>query len=98
MARGIKEISSEKAPGVKGGQKGGQVAAANASSSAAIAKMLSGIDLPRNKNEILKFVNKKNKKNNLTQDSNKNKILEILNELPEKTYHKITDIEKEVGK
>lgn len=98
MARGIKENSSEKAPGVKGGQKGGKVAAAKASSSAAVAKMLSGIDLPRNKNEILKFVNNKNKKNKSTQDSNKNEILEILNELPERTYHKITDIEKEVGK
>jgi hypothetical protein len=98
MARGIKEIPSEKAPGVKGGQKGGKVATAKASSAAAIAKMLSGIDLPMNKKGILKFANNKNKKNKSTQDSNRNEILEILNELPEKTYHKITDIEKEVGK
>ena len=60
--------------------------------------MLSGISLPMDKAEIVKFANKK--KNQLTkvEQDTANEILDILNELPEKTYHRITDIEKEVGK
>ncbi|HJU59549.1 MAG TPA: hypothetical protein VJ583_07345 [Nitrososphaeraceae archaeon] len=98
MSSGIKEIPSEKAPGVKGGQKGGKVAATKSTSAAAIAKMLSGISLPMDKKEIVKFAN--NKKNQLTkvEQDTANEIFDILNELPEKTYHRIIDIEKEIGK
>lgn len=101
MSSDIKEISSEKAPGVKGGQKGGKVAATKASSAAAIAKMLSGIDLPMNKTEILKFAShkeKKNKNKSKVEEDVNYEILDILDRLPDKIYHKITDIEKEVGK
>ena len=98
MSSGIKEIPYEKAPGVKGWQKGGKIASKKASSATAIAKMLSGISLPMDKAEIVKFANKK--KNQLTkvEQDTANEILDILNELPEKTYHRITDIEKEIGK
>jgi hypothetical protein len=96
---GIKEIPSDKAPGVKGGQKGGKVAATKSTSAAAIAKMFSGINLPMTKKEIVKFANNKVKsKSTIAEDIVDNEILNILNELPEKIYHKITDIEKEVGK
>ena len=93
MAQGIKEISTKNAPGVKGGQKGGKVAATKSSSAAAIAKILAGISLPINKSDLLKFAHK-----NKTQVKESDKILDILDELPEKTYHKITDIEIEFGK
>lgn len=99
MSSGIKEVPTEKAPGVKGGQKGGKIAAKKASSAAAIAKMLSGISLPMDKKEIVKFASKK--KIQLTTKVEKdtaNEILDILDELPEKTYDRITDIEKEIGK
>jgi hypothetical protein len=95
---GIKEIPSEKAPGVKGGQKGGKVAATKSTSAAAIAKMFSGITLPMTKKEIVKFANNKIKSKKSKVEDTHDEILNILNELPEKTYHKITDIEKEVGK
>jgi hypothetical protein len=98
MSRGIKEIPSDKAPGVKGGQKGGKVAATKSTSAAAIAKMLSGITLPMTKKEIVKFVHDKIKSKKSKVEDTSSEILNILNELPEKTYHKITDIEKEVGK
>ena len=93
MAQGIKEISSKNAPGVEGGKKGGKVAATKSSSAAAIAKILAGISLPINKSDLLKFAHK-----NKTQVKESDKILDILDELPEKTYHKITDIEIEFGK
>jgi hypothetical protein len=98
MSSGIKEIPSDKAPGVKGGQKGGKVAATKSTSAAAIAKMLSGITLPMTKKEIVKFVHDKIKSKKSKVEDTSSEILNILNELPEKTYHKITDIEKEVGK
>jgi hypothetical protein len=93
MALGIKEIPSKKAPGVEGGKKGGKVAATKSSSASAIAKILAGISLPINKSDLLKFAYK-----NRTQVKESDKLLNILDELPEKTYHKITDIEIEFGK
>ena len=93
MAVGIKEIPSKNAPGVEGGKEGGKVAATKSSSAAAIAKILAGINLPINKSDLLKFAHK-----NKTQVKESDIILDILDELPEKTYHKITDIEVEFGK
>ena len=93
MAQGIKEIPSKNAPGVEGGKKGGKVATTKSSSAAAIAKILAGISLPINKSDLLKFAHK-----NKTQVKESDKILDILDELPEKTYYKITDIEIEFGK
>ena len=93
MALGIKEIPSKNAPGVEGGKEGGKVAATKSSSAAAIAKILAGINLPINKSDLLKFAHK-----NKTQVKESDIILDILDELPEKTYHKITDIEVEFGK
>lgn len=93
MAQSIKEISSKNAPGVEGGQKGGKVAATKSSSAAAIAKILSGISLPINKSELLKFARR-----NKSKVKESDKILDILDELPEKTYRKLTDIEIEFGK
>ena len=61
MSQGIKEIPSEKALGVEGGQKGGKIATAKAPSAAAIAKILSGISFPVNKTELVKFARKKDK-------------------------------------
>ncbi len=96
MSQGIKEIPSEKAPGVKGGQKGGKIATAKAPSAAAIAKILSGISFPVNKTELVKFARKKDK-SKVVENAN-DEIFVILDKLPEKTYHKMTDVEIEVGK
>ena len=93
MAQSIKEIPSKNAPGVEGGKKGGKVAATKSSSAAAIAKILSGISLPINKSELLKFARR-----NKSKVKESDKILDILDELPEKTYRKLTDIEIEFGK
>ena len=96
MSQGVKEIPSEKAPGIKGGQKGGKVSATKATSAAAIAKIISGISFPLNKTELVKFAHKKNK-SKVVENAN-DEMFDILDKLPEKTYHKITDIEIEIGK
>jgi hypothetical protein len=96
ISQGIKEIPSEKAPGVKGGQKGGKVAVTQAPSAVAIAKLLSGISLPADKTGLVKFAHKKNKSK--VEEHANDEIFDILDKLPEKTYHKITDVEIEVGK
>ena len=96
MSQGLKKIPSEKAPGVKGGQKGGKIAAIKAPSAAAIAKMLSGIHFPVTKTELVKFAHKKDK-SKVVENANE-EIFGILDKLPEKTYYKITDVEIEVGK
>ena len=57
--------------------------------------MLSGINFPVNKNELVKFARKKNK---LKVENANDEIFDILHKLPEKTYHQITDVEIEVGK
>lgn len=96
MSQGLKKIPSEKAPGVKGGQKGGKIAAIKSPSAAAIAKMLSGIHFPVTKTELVKFAHKKDK-STVVENANE-EIFDILNKLPEKAYYKITDVEIEVGK
>ena len=93
MSIQIKEIPSKHAPGVKGGRKGGKIAATKSLSAAAIAKILSGISLPINKTDLLKFARK-----NKSKVKKSDKILDILDKLPKKTYYKITDIEQEFGK
>lgn len=96
MSKGIKEIPSEKVPGIKGGKKGGKIAATTkAPSSADIAKILSGIRFPVNKTELLKFLHKN--KNKVEEDAN-DEIFDRLNKLPKKTYYKITDVEIEISK
>lgn len=95
LSKSVKEIKSEKAPGVKGGKKGGKIAARKSPSAAAIAKILSGISFPKNKKDILKIA-QKNKKSDPQFKSPE--LIDILKKLPEKTYNKITEIQIEVGK
>ena len=87
--RRAKEVEKTEAPS----KKGGKVAATKLSSAAAIAKILSGISLPINKSDLLKFARR-----NKSKVKESDKILDILDELPEKTYSKLTDIEIEFGK
>jgi len=49
MSQEVKELSKEEYPGGKGGKRGGKIAATKSVSAAAIAKLLSGIEFPKNK-------------------------------------------------
>src|ERR671910_192852 len=53
MSKEVRELSKEEYPGAKGGKRGGRAAATKSTSAAAIAKMLAGIEFPKNKNELV---------------------------------------------
>ena len=48
----VRTLSREEAPG-RGGKVGGQAAATKAPSAAALAKLLSGVDFPKTRSELL---------------------------------------------
>jgi len=89
MAAEVKHLSKEQYPGGRGGKIGGQVAATKAASAAAIAKILSGIDFPKNKEEVVAFA-KKNKE----KVENVQEVLGTINEIPNRKYHTMTEIER----
>lgn len=72
----VKKIPREKAPGVKGGHRGGMIAATKAPSASAIAKRLSGIRLPMTKKELLKFARKKMNSKSPKKQSIKGEIID----------------------
>src|ERR671930_2279882 len=55
MAQEVKRLSPEEAPGTRGGKIGGKAAANRAASAAAIAKVLSGIEFPKDKNKVISY-------------------------------------------
>jgi Protein of unknown function (DUF2795) len=89
MSREVKELSKEEYPGGKGGKRGGKVAATKSTSAAAIAKMLSGIEFPKNKRQILDYAEKNKGKVDNSAD-----ILNTMEELSDTTYHSMVEVEK----
>src|ERR671914_1072052 len=89
MSQEVKQLSKEEYPGAKGGKIGGKAAATKSTSAAAIAKMLSGIQFPKNKNELIERV-----KGNKDKVDNAESIIDTVKELPTKTYRSMTDVEK----
>jgi hypothetical protein len=89
MSQEVKELSKEEYPGGKGGKRGGKVAATKSTSAAAIAKVLSGIEFPRNKNKLLDYA-----KQNKAKVDNAADILNTMEELSDRTYHSMVEVEK----
>jgi hypothetical protein len=87
MSQEVKRLSKEGA-GAKGGKIGGRAAATKSTSAAAIAKMLSGIEFPKNKNELVKHA-----KGNKDKVDNADLVINTVRELPTKTYRSMTDVE-----
>src|SRR5919199_4131860 len=79
MAQEVKQLSPEEAPGVRAGKIGGKVAATKAPSAAAIAKLLSGIEFPKGKREIVNYAEKNKQKLSEVED-----VLDIIKEIPDK--------------
>src|SRR5919107_1399783 len=92
MSQEVKHLSKEEYPGGKGGKRGGKAAAIKSTSAAAIAKMLSGIEFPKNKNELVDYA-----KENKTKVKSSDQIIRIIKELPDRKYHNMADIEKALG-
>lgn len=92
MALEVKQLSKEEYPGGKGGKVGGKVAATASTSAAGIAKMLSGIEFPKDKNELVDYA-----KENKSKVKSSDEIIEVIKELPDRKYHNMVDIEKALG-
>ena len=91
MAAEVKHLSREEAPG-RGGKVGGKAAATRAPSAAAIAKILSGIDFPKKKNDLIKYAETNKSKVEVPEE-----IIQVIRELPDRTYANMADIEKAVA-
>ena len=76
------------------GKKGGKVAATSSVSTAAIAKVLSGIDFPKRKNSM-----KECAKNNISnvEVEDPDTILDVIDRLPDREYNNMADVEKSVS-
>jgi hypothetical protein len=85
----VKGLSKEEYPGAKGGKIGGRAAATKSTSAAAIAKMLSGIEFPKNKNELVECA-----KGNRDKVDNAESAIDTVKELPTRTYRSMTDVQE----
>jgi hypothetical protein len=88
MQREMRQLSREEAPG-RGGKTGGRVAATRAPSAAAIAKILSGVDFPKKKEELVRHAEGNKQKVDASEE-----IIQVIHELPERTYSNMADVEK----
>jgi hypothetical protein len=91
MAQEVNHLSKEEAPG-KGGKIGGKIAASRTASAAAIAKLLSGIDFPKNKSKIIDYAEKNKEK---LEDPKE--VINTLKEIPDRRYYNMADVEKALG-
>jgi hypothetical protein len=91
VAAEVKHLGKEEYPGGKGGKIGGKTAASKGSSAAAIAKVLSGIDFPKKKEEVIAYA-RKNRQKLKAED-----VLKAINEIPARTYHTMAEVEKALG-
>jgi hypothetical protein len=92
MAQEVKHLSKEEYPGGKGGRRGGKVAATASTSAAAVAKLLSGIKFPKDKNKLVDYA-----KENKSKVKSSDEIIELIKELPDRRYDNMADIEKALG-
>src|ERR671914_2449050 len=85
----VKQLSKEEYPGGKGGKRGGKTAATKSVSAAAIAKVLSGIEFPKNKNELVECA-----KGNMDKVKDAGSVIDTVKELPTRTYRSMIDVEE----
>jgi hypothetical protein len=91
MAAEVRHLSREEAPG-RGGKIGGEAAAARAPSAAAIAKILSGADFPKEKNDLVEYAETNKSKVEAAEE-----VIQVIRELPDRTYNNMADVEKAVA-
>jgi hypothetical protein len=88
--RSAEEVAATEAPGTKGGR-----AAATASvSAAAVAKVLSGVDFPRNKGELRDYAQRHMTEVEVADPPG---VIGIIDRLPDREYQNMADVERSVG-
>ncbi|MDQ3967662.1 MAG: DUF2795 domain-containing protein [Thermoproteota archaeon] len=89
--RSAEEVAGTQAPS----KKGGRAASATTSVSATIiAKVLSGVDFPKNKGELRDYAQRHMTKVEVVDSEH---IINVIDRLPEKEYTNMADVEKSVG-
>ena len=91
--QGIKsaeEVAKSEAPGTKGGR----AAATSSVSAATVAKVLSGVDFPKNKGHLREYAQKHMKD---VEVADPQRILRVIDSLPDRKYQNMADVEKSVG-
>ena len=91
FAQEIKRLSIEEAPG-RGGKVGGKIAASSSASAASVAKVLSGIKFPKNKDQLIHYAEQ-----NKYKVSKPEVVIEALKELHATHFENMSDVEKALG-
>jgi hypothetical protein len=91
LAQEIKTLSDEEAPG-SGGKVGGNIAAGSFVSASSVARILSGIEFPKNKNQLIYYAEQ-----NKDRISNADSVIETLKELHDTHFENMADVEKALG-
>jgi hypothetical protein len=91
MAQEIKKLSPEETPG-RGGRIGGKIASSSSVSASAVAKILSGIKFPKNKQNLVEYA-EQNKNTVFNSDI----LILTLKELKETRFDNMADVEKALG-
>lgn len=90
QVRTAAEAAETEQPSIRGGK-----AAASASvSSAAVAKVLSGVDFPKSKDELKDYAQKHMTK---VEVADPEEIINVIDRLPERKYTNMADVEESVG-
>ncbi|AIF82227.1 Protein of unknown function (DUF2795) [Candidatus Nitrososphaera evergladensis SR1] len=85
--RSASEVAESEAPSARGGR----TAASTATSAAAVAKALSGVDFPKRKDELKEYAQRHILESGL---DNPKDIVDMIGMLPDKEYHDMSDVEK----
>lgn len=88
--RSAEEVAETEAPSTAGGK----AAATRAVSAAAVAKALSGVDFPKGKKELKDYAAKHAKESGIDKPE---KVVEIIDRLPDKEFINMADVEKSVS-
>jgi deoxyribose-phosphate aldolase len=64
-------------------------------SAASVAKLLKGIDFPVGKDDLVKQIQQN--KGEVEDDDNIDTVIDIINQMSDKQYNSMTDVEHEVG-
>lgn len=88
--RSAEEVAKTEAPGARGGR----AAATSSVSAAAIAKVLSGVNFPKNKGELRDHAQKHVTDVNVTDPQ---RILTVIDNLPDRDYQNMADVENSLG-
>jgi hypothetical protein len=74
--------------------RGGKAAASESVSSVAVAKVLSGVDFPKSKDELKDYAQKHMTK---VEVADPKEIINVIDRLPERKYTNMADVEESVG-